>query len=49
LSRQVADAALMDQAAERMAHLRETDPDGWADYVDEGRAWEEGTVERLDA
>jgi regulator of RNase E activity RraB len=49
LSRQAVDAALMDQAAERMAHLRETDPDGWADYFDEGRAWEEGTVERLDA
>jgi hypothetical protein len=49
LSRRAADTALMDQAAQQMARLRDTDPDGWTDYVAEGRAWEEGTVDRLEA
>jgi len=48
LARQVADAALMDEAARQMARLRDSDPDGWADYLDEGQRWEAGTVERLD-
>ena len=49
LSREVADMALMEQAARQMAQLHETDPEAWADYVAEGRTWEEGTVEPLDA
>ncbi len=49
LSRQVADTALMQQAAQQMFQLREVDPDSWNDYLAEGRRWEEGTVEHLDA
>lgn len=49
LSRQVADAALMDQAAQQMRQLRDLDPTAWEDYLAEGRAWEDGTVERLDS
>jgi hypothetical protein len=49
LSRRAADAALMEQAARQMAQLREADPEAWADYVAEGRTWEEGAVDRLDA
>ncbi len=49
LSRQVADTALMEQAAQQMSTLREADPDAWNDYLAEGRRWEEGTVEHLDA
>jgi hypothetical protein len=48
-ARQAADAALMEQAAQQMMRLRETDPDAWADYIDEGRRWDEGTVDRIDA
>lgn len=47
LSRHAADTALMEQAAADMARLRDSDPQQWADYLEEGRAWEEGTVERL--
>lgn len=47
LSRQAADAALLEQAAAEMTRLRESDPQQWAEYLDEGTAWEEGTVERL--
>ena len=49
LSRYAADTALMEQAAQQMSHLREADPDAWDDYLTEGRRWEEGTAERLDA
>lgn len=49
LSRRAADDALMDQAAAQMRHLRDSDPDAWADYTQEGQAWEEGTIERIDA
>lgn len=49
LSRQVADAALMEQAAQQMRQLRETDPEAWDDYLAEGSHWEAGTIERLDA
>jgi len=49
LSREVVDMALMEQAARQMSRLQETDPDAWADYVAEGRRWEEGTAEHLDA
>ncbi len=49
LSRQVADTTLMEQAARQMSQLREADPDAWNDYLADGRRWEEGTVERLDA
>lgn len=49
LSRRAADDALMDQAAAQMRHLRDSDPDAWADYTQEGKAWEEGTIERIDA
>lgn len=47
LSRDALDSALLEVAARQMAHLRETDPDAWKDYVEEGRTWEEGTVEPL--
>ncbi len=49
LSREVADTALMEQAARQMSQLREADPDAWNDYLAEGRHWEEATVEPLDA
>lgn len=49
LSRQAADDALMDQAAAQMARLRESDPEAWNEYLDEGRGWEQGTVEQLGA
>ncbi len=49
LSREAADAALMDQAAKQMSRLHETDPDAWNEYLAEGRHWEEGTIEPLDA
>lgn len=49
LSRQAADAALLDQVRSQMSELRESDPEAWGDYLDEGRTWEEGTVEGLDA
>lgn len=49
LSRRALDAALMEKAGQQMAHLRDTDPDAWADYLQEGDEWEERTVERLDA
>lgn len=49
LSRDAADAALMEQAGRQMARLRETDPDAWDDYLAEGRVWDEGASERLDA
>lgn len=47
LSQQAADDALMTRAAAEMSRLRESDPPQWADYLDEGREWEERTVERL--
>ena len=49
LSREAADTALMEQAARQMSQLREADPDAWDDYLAEGRHWEEGTIEPLDA
>lgn len=49
LSREVADTALMEQAARQMSQLREADPEAWNDYLAEGQRWEEGAVERLDA
>lgn len=49
LSREVADKALMEQAARQMSELHKADPDAWDDYVAEGRRWEEGTAEHLDA
>jgi len=49
LSRDVADAALMEQAARQMSRLQEADPDAWNDYLAEGRQWEDRTVEPLDA
>jgi hypothetical protein len=48
LSRQVADAALMEQAAQQMRQLCETDPQAWNDYLAEGERWEQTTIERLD-
>jgi hypothetical protein len=47
LSRRAADEALMAQAAGAMARLSETDQQAWADYLDEGRLWEAGTVDRI--
>jgi hypothetical protein len=49
LSREVADAALMEQAARQMSRLQTADPGAWDDYLGEGHRWEEGTVEPLDA
>jgi len=49
LSCQVADAALMEQAARQMRQLREVDPEAWDNYLTEGGQWEEATIERLDA
>lgn len=49
LSRRALDATLLEQAGQQMAHLQETDPDAWADYLHEGGEWEERTVERLDS
>lgn len=49
MSRQAADEALMDQAAAQMLALRDGDPPEWESYLTEGFAWEQGTVERLDA
>jgi len=49
LSREVADAALMEQAAGQMSRLHEADPDAWDDYLSEGREWEERTGEPLGA
>ncbi len=49
LSRELADATLMEQAARQMSQLHEADPDAWDDYLAEGRHWEEATVEPLDA
>lgn len=48
LSHEAVDAALMDEAAAQMAHLRDTDPTAWTEYLDEGRSWEDGTGEQLD-
>jgi len=48
LSRHAADEALMAQAAAEMAWLRDSDPQEWTRYLDDGRVWEQGTVERLD-
>lgn len=47
LSRTAADDALMTKAASEMARLQESEPQEWVDYLDEGRVWEERTVERL--
>jgi hypothetical protein len=49
LSRDALDSALLELAAQQMARLRVDDPNAWRDYVEEGRTWEEGTVEPLDA
>ncbi len=48
LSREVADSALMEQAANQMSELQKADPDAWNDYLADGRTWEQGTVEPLD-
>lgn len=48
-SREAADAALMERAASEMATLRDADPAAWASYVDEGRSWEQSTIDPLDA
>lgn len=49
LSREVADTALMEQAARQMSQLREEEPEAWREYLSEGLHWEEATVEPLDA
>ncbi len=49
LSREAADATLMEQAARQMSQLHEMDPDAWDDYLAEGRHWEQATTDRLDA
>lgn len=43
LSHQAEDAALMAGAHHRLEALRRDDPEEWQSYLDEGRAWEEGT------
>jgi hypothetical protein len=47
LSLKAEDAAIMEQVAQEMVRLRDTDPPGWNLYLREGRTWEERTVERL--
>ncbi len=47
LSREAVDAAMMDRAAQQQQQLRARDPDAWADYLAEGRIWDEATVEHL--
>jgi hypothetical protein len=49
LSRQAIDDALLDQVSVQMSKLAQSDRAGWEDYLGEGRGWEEGTVEHLDA
>lgn len=49
LSRKAVDDALMDQAAAQMRELRDSDPGSWAEYLREGAAWEQGTVEPIEA
>ena len=49
LSRKAEDAAAMEQVARQMVRLRDADPVGWNGYLEEGRAWEDRTDERLDA
>ena len=49
LSREVADSALMEQVGRQMSQLREADLGAWNDYLAEGRHWEEGTIEPVDA
>jgi len=49
LSRDALDSALIELAAQQMQRLRVADPEAWRDYVEEGRMWEEGTVEPLGA
>lgn len=48
LSRQVADATLMEQAAQQMCQLRASDPEAWDDYLAEGQRWEQATIEPVD-
>jgi hypothetical protein len=48
LSRGAEDTAAMEQVGRQMGKLRDTDPDAWHGYLDEGGAWEERTVERFD-
>lgn len=45
LARDAENEVLMDQADQGMRRFRQNDPDGWADYLTEGLAWEEGTVD----
>lgn len=45
LSRTVADEMLMDTVAGQMGLMQETDPDRWRDYLAEGTAWEDSTIE----
>jgi hypothetical protein len=48
LSRKAVDDALMQRAAAQMEHLRDSDPESWAEYLREGTAWEQGTIERIE-
>ncbi len=45
LSRKVADEMLMDTVAGQMGLMQETDPDRWREYLTEGAAWEDQTIE----
>jgi hypothetical protein len=49
LSRSVLDAVLLERSAEQMRRMRDTDPDEWSAYIEEGRVWEEGSIERVDS
>lgn len=49
LSRKAVDDALMQQVADQMERLRDHDPASWAEYLQEGAAWEQGTVEPIEA
>lgn len=46
-SRRALDDVLMEQVEDEMSALSQADPQAWSAYVDEGRAWEEGTIEPL--
>lgn len=40
--------AMMRRVRVQMMSLRETDPQSWAEYLQEGQAWEEGMAEPVD-
>lgn len=49
LSQRAVDEALMEQVAVQMEHMRDSDPEAWADYLREGAEWEQGTIDPIEA